>query len=549
MSRGLLGGNQSGTQPLTPATFTVPKSPEGAATAISVLSAGLSSTGPERSHPDYRTHPPLVEFGADTHIPTRVRQLVPQTEIVIDVPARYTELFVVAPLAYYLGATVRIGHDPPRLSAPGLSKTFGQLPDLKYEVAALLRRIFFLDCLVRDVPGEEPPYEQSYLDTMGIDGTQLRDATPTERLRAYLSVKQATIMSHLPSWHLSTYVTPTAEMIPCLPFLLDDLSLIYPPDADELDQSELLDRALDDFYRGDVDTVEIVSPKLQPANLHGWLADEVPADAFTPSLGAYRNRLGTPPVEQPLDITVVLNDSMMDGEYEAVAKLYDEYDQVTTRYRSVSVNELAGIFEQTNDFVHFIGHCEEDGLQCPDGSLDVESLGSINTRTFFLNACGSYYQGEALVEQGAIAGGVTLRTVLNNPAIKVGTTFARLFVSGFGIERAMQLARRQITMSTDYAVVGDGTYSLSDSTVGIARLKETGNTYKLSYSVAANRHPGGCYTAPFELWPRLTGTQATTELTEADIPRVLKSLECPVIYDESLEWADDLARQFLSSHE
>ncbi|UPM43533.1 hypothetical protein [Halocatena salina] len=544
MSRGVAGGSQSVNQPLGPATFTIPKSPEGVATAISVLSAGLSTTGPERSHPGYRMHPPLVEVGTETYVPPRVRRMVPQTEIVIDVPASYDELFVVAPLAYYLGASVRIGSETPCIRAPGVHRSFGSLPDLKYEVAELLRRVFFLDCLVRDVADEEPPYERAALGDIGLDPEALRTATPAERLSAYLGVKQGTIMSNLPMWHLSTYVAPSPDMISCLPFLLDDLSLIYPPDSEDMDRNGLLQRALDDFYRGPVASVDIVAPKLQPADLHAWLADDVPADAYTPSVQAYRNRLATSLPETPLDVTVVLNDSMMDGEYEEVAEVYDDTDQTTTMHRSVTVDELAQIFEAESDFVHFIGHCEVGGLQCHNGELDIESLSSVGARTFFLNACGSYYQGQALVERGSVAGAVTLRKVLNKPAIRVGTTFARLFVTGFGIERAMQLARRRITMSTDYAVVGDGTYALTDEKVAVARLNKNGRNYTLNYTVSPNRHPGECYYAPFELWPRLTGSQATTDLAPKDVPRVLESLSCPVIHDGELSWAEDLANDF-----
>lgn len=546
MSRGVAGGRYSVSKPVGPATFTIPKTPEGVATAISVLSAGLSTTGPERSHPNYRTHPPLVEIGDEPYVPPRVRRMVPQTEIVIDVPASYDELFVVAPLAYYLGASVRTGAETPCIRAPGVYRSFGTLPDFKYEVASLLRRVFFLDCLVRDIDGEEPPYEQSNLNTIGLDPAVLCDGTPAERLAAYLGVKRGTIMSHLPMWHLSTYVAPTPEMIPCLPFLLDDLCLIYPPDAEDMDQSGLLQRALDDFYRGPVASVDIVAPKLQPADLHAWLADDVPADAYTPSVQAYRNRLTTPPSKTPLNISVVLNDTMMDEEMKEVAEVYEHSDQVTTMHNSVTVDELARIFESEQDFVHFIGHCEVGGLQCLDGELDIESLSSVGTRTFFLNACGSYHQGKALIDQGSVGGAVTLRTVLNEPAIRVGTTFARLFINGFGIERAMQLARRQISMSTDYAVVGDGTYSLTDEQVAVARLNKNGRTYTLSYTVSSNRHPGECYYAPFELWPRLTGSQATTDLSPNDIPRVLTSLSCPVIFDGDLVWADELAEEFLS---
>lgn len=547
MSRGVVGDGQTVDQPLGPATFTVSETPEGVATAISVLSAGMSTTGPERSHPDYRTHPPLVEIGDETYIPPRVREMVPQTDIIIDVPANYDELFVIAPLAYYLGASVRIGSGTARLSAPGVHKSFGSLSEIQFEAAALLRRVFFLDCLVRDVPDEEPPYQRIILDKIGLNPESIRAATPGERLAAYMGVKQASIMSELPTWHLSTYVAPSSDMIPSLPYLLDDLSLIYPPSARPIDEKELLSEALDDFYRGAVANIEMVAPDLQPGDLHAWLANGTPTGAYVPSVAAFRNRLATPAPEAPLDITVVLNDDGMNDELEKVARFYNESDRTTTMHRSLSVDELAQVFESRQDFVHYIGHCETGGLQCPDGELDIESLSSVGARTFFLNACGSYYQGQALIERGSVAGAVTLREVFNKPASNVGTTFARLFINGFGIERAMQLARRQIMMSTDYTVVGDGTYTLTDDKAAIARLNKNGTTYRLSYTVDPDRYPGGSYCAPFELWTRLSGTSATTELDRADVPRVLDGLSCPVIFDEDLCWSDELAAEFLST--
>ncbi len=99
----------------------------------------------------------------------------------------------------------------------------------------------------------------------------------------------------------------------------------------------------------------------------------------------------------------------MDGELEEVAQVYENTDRMTTMHHSVTVDELARIFEAEEDFVHFIGHCEVGGLKCQDGTLDIESLSSVGVRTFFLNACGSYRQGQALIERGSVAGAVTLR--------------------------------------------------------------------------------------------------------------------------------------------
>jgi hypothetical protein len=552
MSGGAVGEGRSEDQPLGPAAFTITETPEGIATAISVLSAGLATTGPERSHPDYRMHPPLVEVGDETYVPPRVDALVPETDITFDVPSNYAELFVAAPLAYYLGATVQVGANRPRLRGPGMCKSFGSLPTFQKEIADLFRRVFFLDCIIRDVPSEEPPYQRAVLDEISLDLEEMRSATPAERLAAYMGVKRGIIASRFPSWHLSTYVSPSREAIPCLPFLLDDLSMIYLPESEEIDKGTMLQRALNEFHRGPVAAVDMVDPELQPGDLHAWLADDIPIGAYTPSLTAYRNRLRTPCPEKPLDVAVILNDDKMGGEYDEVTRFYRKSDQSVdvSVHDSLSVEELAQIFESDLDFAHYIGHCEVGGLQCSDGELDVASLSSVGTRTFFLNACGSYYQGQALVDRGSVAGAATLRTVFNEPAGTVGTAFARLFVTGFGIQRAMELARKQIKMSTDYAVVGDGTYSLTDEESAVARLDKNGTTYTLSYTVPPGSRAGGSYHTSFDLWPQLRGTQTTTKkLDQADVPRILDDLSCPVIFEGELEWSDELAADFLSDNQ
>lgn len=516
------------------------------------MSAGIATTGPERSHPDYRMHPPLVEGGDETYIPPRLLELVPETDITFEVPANYPELFVAAPLAYYLGASVEVGARKPRLRGPGMCKSFGTVPAFQKEVADLLRRVFFIDCVVRDVPSEDPPYQRAVLDEINLDLEEMRSATPAERLAAYMGIKRGIIASRFPSWHLSTYVPPSQESVPCLPYLLDDLSMIYLPESEPLSRKQHLQRSLDGFQRGPVDKMDMVAPELQPGDLHAWAADGVPLGAYTPSLTAYRNRLTSPYPKEPLEVAVILNDNEMGDEYDEVTQYY----QNATRpievfvHESKSVDELAQIFESDLDFVHYIGHCETGGLQCPNGELDVASLASVGVRTFLLNACGSYNQGQALVDLGSVAGAVTLRKVCNKPAGIVGTAFARLFVAGFGIERALQLARKQIKMSSDYAVVGDGTYSLIDEESAVARLDQNGNTYTLSYNVPPGNRAGGIYHAPFDLWPQLRGAPTTTKkLDPADVPRILDGLSCPVIFEGELQWSEELADGFLSDKE
>ncbi|MFC7154310.1 hypothetical protein ACFQPA_02415 [Halomarina halobia] len=532
-----------------PPLLAVSATPTGIATALTHLSARMRTTDAARSHPDTRPHPPLVTVSDEQQVPPSLRENRLDTGVELRLPPEREYLFVAAPLAYYLGATVTLaeeGSAPPRLLTSEGVRDLAPLPEFQTDVADLLRHVFFLDCLVREHRGEEFTCHRDALPDHGLCPIALADAPIPARLEAYLDVPIGAFDDDWPEWHLATYADPTTASLPCLPYLLDSLSLVYLPEWSDIDAQGLLRRSLDDFFRaprsGPVASVDVVDPELQEGELHAWLAEGVPVSAFTPSLAAFENRLAAPPPNGELDVCVVLNDDAMDGEHEVVARTYRERSAGmpadVTVHESLSVEELARLLESEHDFVHYIGHCEVGGLQCADGGLDCESLSGSGVRTFFLNACGSYHQGRALVERGSVAGAVTLRTVLNRPAATVGTTFARLLMCGFGIERAMQLARRQIMMSTDYAVVGDGTYSITGAEPAVVHLDETEDGYELTYRVPADGRVGDGFRAPFESCRRLRGTAARASFDPASAEAFIKARNVPVIYDGTLYWSD-----------
>jgi len=316
----------------------------------------------------------------------------------------------------------------------------------------------------------------------------------------------------------------------------------------------------------EVASVDVVEPELRGGRIHGWLARGVPVEAYTPSPAAYEHRLAAH-TGGDLDVAVVLNDSAMADEREAVDRIYRErargFPVDVSLHRSVAAADLAGLLETDHDFLHYIGHCDVDGLDCPDGPLDVESIDRSRAKVFFLNACGSCHQGRALVERGSVAGAVTMRSVLNRPAVTVGTAFARLLLCGFGIERAMGLARRQITMSTDYGVVGDGTYALADGEAAVVRLERHPRGFETTYTPAVGRTPGKTYWSPFDDvdvrdrpedgsedddvadvvdGDRLLCRPSKAVLSRSALLEFLDGLRCPVVHDGSLRWPEPLAR-------
>ncbi len=557
-------------------TVTVEPTAKGIATGLSHLHSAMKTTGPDRSFPTLRGHPPLLATGDETSIPDVVAGGTADVGIELAVPADLEQLFVVAPLAYYLQASVRTTDAPrPILRAPAadLAHELPSMPDLQVETAALVRHVFFLDCLVRNVgPYGTDLAESQVLDRLPLDAERTYDASPAERLATYLEVPTATLAPHVPDWHLSTYVEPDLDRAESLPFLLDRMSLVYLPETSELTGRELLERSLDDFYRGseappqqgaagrgragrddDVASVDPVKPDLQGGRIHAWLADGIPIDVFKATHAAFENRLDyLGRGGDDIEVTVVLNDDEMEDEHSEAARIYRnrsaDLPMNVTVHEALTRRELAAVFEADNDFVHYIGHCEESGLQCPDGYLPVADIEESNVQTFFLNACGSYHEGMKLIEKGSVVGAVTFKKVLNEQAAKVGTTFARLLVHGFSFARAMQLARRRIMTGKDYAVVGDGTHALTQSDTLIPflfELERADDEFELTADAYLSRTIGDVYYITIDDDqddPRyyLCGDSSTYSLTDPALREFFQRISDPVVYDGAFYWTNEL---------
>ncbi len=600
-------------------TITVPDHPDAIAEAITHLGTAHRTDTPDRTYPTLRGHPPLLEAGDTLEIPAHLQTECPDTGIELVVPPAYEALYSTAPLAYYLQASVqtdsRLEHARLRLADFDTETRLAPLPTLEDDVAQLLRKTFFLDCLVRNVgPYGTTLSELKLVDALGLESEQLYEATPQERLAAYLEIPHEAIEHRLPEWHLATYVTPAYDRLETLPFLLDRMSLIYQPgrpnsrgrnssnghsmisiagschrptattitrfrvDASPRvtrtssrrgqDHTEpaVTDRISTRASAGDVASVEVVKPELHHGRTHGWLADGVPIDVFKSDPVAYRNRLAALADDSnssaPMSIHVVLNDPEMAGEHEAVAEIYrrraeDRSIDVTVD-ESLRTADLARVFERNHDFVHYIGHCETDGLRCPDGNLAVSSLERCRAQTFFLNACGSFYEGQTLIEKGSVAGAVTFTKVLNDHALKVGSSFATFLAHGFSIERAMSLARSRIMMGKDYAVVGDGTHSLTDgehqqpTTLTLEPVPDDDsdtavpNQFLVTFDCYSTQTTGTYYvphTDENEL-ATLCGNESNFLLERDEVATLLEECDAAVIYNGDVYWSRELSTQF-----
>lgn len=541
-------------------TITVDDSPEGVATAISYLHSAIKTTSPDKSFPTLRGHPPRIKLGETIDIPDVVEKSVTTTDIEIVVPPDYDSLYIVSPLAYYLQASVTVSdRSYPVIRSPDetLYEPLPSFPDLQQRCAELLRHVFYMDCLVRHVgPHGTTLSELDIWGSLPLDPEQLYHAEPVERARQYLTVPPEEITDTIPEWHLATYVDPVPDHSESLPYLLNQLSLIYHPSTSELSSKELLDLSLDDFYRASEPTAEVdlVKPELQHGRVHGWLANGIPVEVFKTNLSAYENQLDyLGSTGDQLDVTVVLNDDSMDSEQDDVANIYrtraEELPMNVSLHSNLSPDELAEIFEQHQDFVHYIGHCDEAGLRCSPGHLSVEDIPTSQTQTFFLNACGSYYEGQKLLEKGSVAGAVTFQEVLEKQAAKVGTTFARLLIHGFSFARAIDLARRRIMTGKDYAIVGDGSYQLTQTETLVPHLYEvdiSDGKATLTADAFTAWATGGIYYVAVpnsETDKQLCGNLSEYSLTIDELEDFLARTSYPIIYDNNFYWTTELLEE------
>ena len=452
-------------------TVTVPDDPEGAMAAVSTFGSALETTSCERSWPTLRGHPPRVERGDELAIPDHLQPA--ETDVTIHVPPKYGAVFTVAPLAYYLGATVVPGSSPRLTTASGLVHRFDTDRGFEDEVIRFLKRVVTLDCVTR-TEGFYPVtlHERQVLEArsdVSLDFESLYDAPLDEQLEAYLSVPFAALTDAVPTWHRVVYARPVGEVVESLPFAVSDLSLVRIRDSERRtsaspDRKRASD-ALTTFKRGpqtdrplgipgsgeyvplpDGDTIE-----------RAWIGEGTPVHGVKLHPAAL-DRGATTPSDGVIDVTVVCNDERMREEWDAVSDVYGARNVVPFDIDcrvAVSTTELRTLLARETDLFHFIGHIDGCGFDCPDGILDAATLDETGATTVLLNGCRSHDQGIALVEAGARAAIVSTGDVGNLGASEVGETFARLLNYGFSVGSALEITDSHTPLGRHYVAIGD----------------------------------------------------------------------------------------------
>ena len=452
----------------------IPESVEGVAEYLTVAGAAITETGPDRTWPNVRDHPPTLQFGAE-EIPAELYDQRPETGIRLFVPEEngLQTLLPLAPLAYYLGAEVVVssGMDP-TLDLDGERRWLGQsAEEADPDASRILQRVFYLDCLARAAGpyGDELP-QQPILEALGLDAEELYEAPIAERARQYLDVPYHEVANAFPEWHLGVHVNPVYEQVPALASHLNRLADIYAPESAELSIADRVEWAAEEsFLRGDEPTTtkEPVVDPADRARTVGWAAPQTALGAFNYYPEAFDNRESFVGSDEPLSIAVVNNSMGMFDEHQRVIQNYEDRTNdvpiMEVEPRALTTpEELAAVFEHGYDVVHYIGHCDNDGLLCADKRyLHAASVSESNAAVFFLNACDSYDQGRELLRRGSVAGVVTRTPAVNSRAVQLGNDWSRMIANGWSVERGLDVARRTTDAPGDYLSIGDGAYSMS----------------------------------------------------------------------------------------
>ena len=554
------------------ATVTTTAAPQDMMAALSTLGSALKTTSSERSFPSLRGHPPLIELGDELSIPDAISR--PETGIRIEVPPREEFIYPVVPLVYYLGATLESG-PAPRLVADDWSYPLDGDDGFEPAVADVMKQILLFDAVTRtegyyQVDLTERAQVASRVD---IDFQAVYDSSLSEQLRTYLEVPYEAIADVVPKWKLTADVQPKAEYVSALPFLAHELAIVRCPGSIHRGEAVLSDLSdeVESFFRNSPGALrrstrsgstrsstrptdsEIFRPESADSIEQAYVGTGLPVGASKMTVDSYYRRLAFEPTTDPqIRVAVVCNDEEMTDE-NVVSDIYGTRDWIEF---DISFQEHLGTMEMRNvlqsdvDFLHYIGHVDDEGIRCADGYLDTRHLSDVNVSAFLLNACDSYDQGRGLVESGAMAGIATVTDIINEAATSVGRTVAKLLNQGFSLAATVSIIKEYEQIGHHYLVVGDASASIVENQSGTPHRVIVDSLGADAFSVNVFGYPTLSTPMGAIFSPQIpgvnnffinSGNMGEYELSESELLRFIHKQELPTEVDDSLHWSSNLS--------
>jgi len=547
-------------------TITTTTDPQDVMEAVSAFGSALKTTTPERAYPTLRGHPPRLELGDDLHIPEEFNQT--EQDVHIEVPETLHHVFIVAPLAYYLGADVISGSTPQIVTERGYTYRLDRADGFELSVRQVLKQIFFLDCVIRtEGTTPLPLYERQAVESvLDFDFKTVYNQPLTDRIETYLNLPYSTLKPYIPDWRFEAEFEPTKDHVQFLPFLANDLTVISaqeeevgPTLPDSVAEQAIEDFTRDDFVRstrsrsnrGNKTIEKTTGPRQELTIQQSWTGINNSDVVSTTPLSAYQNNIGRTPKDGPIEIKVICNDSDMREELESVNSTYGTREElpfeITVHY-DLSMSDLEDVLARDCDFLHYIGHIDEGGFQCSDGKLDAATINTVGAKAFLLNACQSHNQGLHLIESGSIGGIVTLGNVVNSGAVSIGSLIARLLDLGFPLYAALDIARQENVVGQQYLMVGDGKTTIAQSETRAPNVCLIGEslpeiTLNIVSYTSAEVKKGGVFSPHIEsvesfyVLPRESGY---ISVTRPELDEFFDEALFPVIKDNQVQWSKDL---------
>ena len=481
--------------------------------AVSRVGSALLTTAPDRSFPTLRGHPPTIDVGDSVEFPAEAE--VPDTDIELVVKPTLADICAVAPLAYYLPASLTPG-DQFAVRCAG-NEYVPPEADTADAAAAILRQCFTLDCFVRTegiypVMIDERQAFEATAD-IEIDFAGLYEASPAERTARYLSIPRDAVRPHIPPWPTTAVVAPDIQFTEALPGFVAQLAALRIADPPRYTGSAARERMLRSFVgddgatRATAETWEHTTPFVDVPNTDSqqtvWVGDGIPLNAAAFRLAGRRNRYARATTERDTtrtSVTVVCNDASMAGESAGLPDMLESrpaFDVDYTVEQRTTIAQLRQLIEQGSDYFHFIGHATPEGVKCIDGQLDLADVEQSRVRLFCLNACRSFEQGAALIEQGSVGGLVTVADVADRFAVEIGADIMTLLDAGHSLRSVMSILREQTAVGRQYVTIGDSYASLVetiDSDPCTLQIETTDDGFRVLEIPAACG--GGAHTKP-----------------------------------------------------
>ncbi|QDX40985.1 hypothetical protein [Salarchaeum sp. JOR-1] len=284
------------------ATITVPDDPRALMSAVGALGASVKEWSAERSWPTLRGHPPAIERGDELAIPDGLS--VPDTGVTITVPETYADVYRIAPLAFYLGATVEPGEPAIRLDN---GYTHALSRPLEPAVDRALARCLLLDTLVRTNGYYSfPRYEYDEIAAaLPFYPPKLYDRPIPDQLLEYFEVSWETLAPVVPRWPATAVLAPSIEDAPLLPHALNGLWRVRIDDSAPTPSPTIATMAT----RGspDADTGRLVREAFDPERVESRATPDTATVAVATDdpdrAAAFRNRLDTTALD-PDNVTV-----------------------------------------------------------------------------------------------------------------------------------------------------------------------------------------------------------------------------------------------------